>query len=91
MPRSIQDIIDHADGLSDQFEQFDLDAARERPVEEYLLERAVIARAACEQEVLRAVAAARTAGLSWRKIGSIVGSSAQAAHQLYGPILATDS
>lgn len=91
MPRSIQDIIDHADELANRFEDFDPDTARERPVEEYLLERAVIARSASEKEVVRAVIAARTAGLSWRQIGSIIGTSAQAAHQRYGPLLATET
>lgn len=86
MPRSIQEILDHADELADRFEQFDPDQANERSVDEYMLERAVIARAATEAELARAVVAARAAGVTWRRIGSIVGTSAQAAQQRYGAV-----
>ena len=89
MPRSIQDIIDHADQLAERFEHFDPDDAVEIPVEEYLLQRAVVARARTEQQLLEAVAKARSAGVSWQKIGSLVGTSAQAVQQRYGPALET--
>jgi len=49
MPRSIQDILDHADELAKRFEHFDPDHADEIPVEECLLQRAVVARARSEQ------------------------------------------
>ncbi|MGD9999424.1 MAG: hypothetical protein AB7R77_16145 [Ilumatobacteraceae bacterium] len=87
MPRSIQDILDHADGLAERFETFDPDDAVEIPVEEYLLQRAVIARARSEQQLLEAVVKARSAGMSWHKIGSLVGTSGQAAQQRYGAAL----
>ena len=45
MPRSIQEILDHADELAKRFDEFDPDQAKEIPVEEYLLQRAVVARA----------------------------------------------
>jgi hypothetical protein len=83
MPRSIQDILDHADQLAERFENFDPDDAVEIPVEEHLLQRAVIARARSEQQLLDAVAKARTAGMSWQKIGTLLGTSAQAAQQRY--------
>ena len=89
MPRSIQDIIDHADQLAERFEHFDPDDAVEISVEEFLLQRAVVARARTEQQLLEAVAKARSAGVSWQKIGSLVGTSAQAAQQRYGPALET--
>ena len=44
MPRSIQDILDHADELAARFENYEPEPTDERPVEEYLLERAAIAR-----------------------------------------------
>ena len=37
MPRSIQDILDHANELAQRFEDFDADEAEEISVEEYLL------------------------------------------------------
>lgn len=87
MPRSIQDILDHADELAHRFEHLDPDEATETPVEEYLLQRAVVARARTEQQVLDAVAKARSAGISWQKIGALLGTSAQAAQQRYGAVL----
>lgn len=87
MPRSIQEIIDHADELAQRFENLEPEAAEEIPVEEFLLQRAVVVRARSEQQVLEAVAQARAKGLSWQKIGSLIGTSAQAAQQRYGTAL----
>ena len=87
MPKSIQEILDHASDLADRFEQLDVDSATEIPVEEYLLQRAVVSRARSEQQLLDAVAQARAKGLSWQKIGALIGTSAQAAQQRYGAAL----
>lgn len=84
MPRLIQDIVDHADEIAARFERLDPQEAKEIPVEEHLLRRAVIARARSEQQVLDAVARARTSGMTWQRIGSFLGTSAQAAQQRYG-------
>ena len=83
MPRSIQDILDHGDELAKRFEGFDPKQAHDIPVEEYLLQRAVVARARSEQQLLDTVVAARAAGVSWQKIGTLLGTSAQAAQQRY--------
>jgi hypothetical protein len=87
MPRSLQDILDHADELAKRFEGFDPDQASEIPVEEYLLQRAVVARARCEQQLIDSVRGARAAGLSWQRIGALLGTSAQAAQQRYGAVV----
>ena len=87
MPQSIQDILDHADELAERFENFDPDQAVDVPAEEYLLQRAVVARARSEQQLIETVAKARSAGISWQKIGALVGTSAQAAQQRYGAFL----
>ena len=84
MPRSIQEILDHAEELAKRFEDYEPKPNDERSVEEYLLERATIARAQSERQVLDAVAAARRKGVSWQRIGEILGTSAQAAQQRYG-------
>lgn len=47
---------------------------------------AVRARAQVEQQVAAAVAGARADGKSWRVIGLILGTSAQAARQRYGQL-----
>jgi len=87
MPRSIQEILDHADQLAHRFETYEPAQGDERPVEEYLLQRAAVARARSERQVLDAVSAARAAGIPWARIGKLLGTSAQAAQQRYGPVV----
>lgn len=87
MPRSIQEILDHADELAQRFEDYEPSADDERPIEEYLLQRAVLTRARSERQILDAVIAARSAGISWAKIGGLLGTSAQAAQQRYGAVV----
>lgn len=87
MPRSIQEILDHADQLAERFEDYEPDADDERPVEEYLLERAAVARARGERQIIDAVTSARAKGISWQRIGEILGTSAQAAQQRYAAIV----
>jgi len=83
LPRSIQDILDQAEGLAERFEDYEPGDGDQGPVEEYLLRRAAMARARSEREVVDAVTAARSAGVPWSKIGEILGTSAQAAQQRY--------
>ncbi len=87
MPRSIQEILDHADELANRFEDYEPAGVDERPVEEYLLKRAALARARSERQVVEAVIAARSAGATWQKIGKLLGTSAQAAQQRYGSVV----
>lgn len=87
MPRSIQEILDHADELAKRFEDYEPKTEDERSVEEYLLERATIARARSERDVVEATTRARNTGMSWQRIGAILGTSAQAAQQRYGAIV----
>ena len=77
-------VLDHADELAKRFEDYEPAPGDERPVEEYLLQRAALARARSEQQI---IVAARIAGTSWQKIGAILGTSAQAAQQRYGPVV----
>lgn len=89
MPRSIQDILDHADQLADCFEDYEPKPGDDRPVEEYQLHRATLARARGEREVLEAVTTARAKGVSWARIGELLGTSAQGAQQRYGAVIET--
>jgi hypothetical protein len=84
MPRSIQEILDHADELAQRFVDYEPDPSDERPIEEYLLERAALARARGGRQIVDAVSAARAKGVSWQRIGELLGTSAQAAQQRYG-------
>lgn len=87
MPRSIQDILDHADELAERGEDYEPSASDERPLGEYLLQRAALARARGERQMVEAVIAARAEGLSWQRIGELLGTSAQAAQQRYGNMI----
>ena len=79
MPRSIQEILDHADELARRFEAYEPSASDERPVEEYLLQRAVLARAHSERQIVDAVISAPNAGISWARIRTIVRTEPEAA------------
>jgi len=72
MPRSIQEILDNADQLADQFEDYEPDATDERPVEEYLLQRAAVARARGERQVIESVTSARAKGIDGDPAGGPV-------------------
>ena len=76
-----------ADELAKRFEDYEPTESEERPVEEYLLERAVLERARSERQILDAVVAARAAGIPWVRIGELLGTSAQAAQQRYGTVV----
>ena len=86
MPRSIQEILDHADELEKKFQDYEPSDEDEVDVAEYLLRRAALNRARSERQVVEAVAAARAAGLSWKRIGQQIGTSAQGAQQRYGTL-----
>ena len=87
MPRSIQEILDHGDELAKRFEDYEPKPEDERSVDEYLIERAVLARARSERQLVDAIASARGNGVSWQQIGQLLGTSAQAAQQRYGHLL----
>ncbi len=87
MPRSIQDILDHADELAKRFEDYDPIPEDEVGVAEHLLRRAALARARSERQISEAVEVARRAGVSWKRIGTELGISAQAAQQRYGSVI----
>ena len=86
MPRSMQQILDHADELAKRFEDYEPSSGDEGDVAEYLLLRAALARARSERQIAEAIDAARHAGMSWKRIGDELGISAQAAQQRYGSI-----
>lgn len=74
MFRSIQQILDQADELADRCEAYEPSLDDERPVAEYLLQRAAYQRARCEHQIAQAVAAARADGSSWSDIHRILGA-----------------
>jgi len=81
----MQEILDHADQLAKRFKDYEPSPDDEVAVAEYLLRRATLARAQSERQIGEAVRAARRAGLAWKRIGTELGISAQAAQQRYRP------
>ena len=84
MPRTVEEILAHADELAAKFEAYEPDPADELDAQAVtLLRRAVAERSDAERHVVEAVKAARGAGLSWAAIGTLVGTSGEAARQRY--------
>lgn len=82
MPRSLHDILEHADELERRFA--DHDPANVRDAEPLrALRDAVTERAATERRIAEAVTAARKAGVSWSAIGGMLGTSGEAARKRY--------
>jgi hypothetical protein len=85
MPRTVQDILDHADELARKFEAYEPAAEDERDTEVFAtLRDAVVSRSDAERSIRTAVRDARAHGYSWAFIGSMLGTSGEAARQRYG-------
>jgi len=85
MPRTVQDILDHADELASRFEDYEPSAADERDPQVFAaLRDAVLSRSDAERSIKSAVEDARAHGYSWALIGSLLGTSGEAARQRYG-------
>lgn len=85
MPRSVQDILDHADELAARFERYTPKRGDERDPQAFAaLLHAVALRSDAERAVRAAVARARAGGYSWATIGELLGTSGEAARQRYG-------
>ncbi|ORW63750.1 hypothetical protein AWC24_02150 [Mycolicibacter senuensis] len=82
MPRTVEEILAHAEALADRFESDDFDGEKVSPAE-YELIVAARERASAEAQIAAAVAAARHEGASWSRIGKIIGTSGEAARQRY--------
>ncbi len=83
--RNVDDILKHTDELAKRFEDYEPKTDDERdPDAVDDLRRAVTARSDAERSIRDAVDQARHAGLSWALIGSLIGTSGEAARQRYG-------
>ena len=84
MPRSVEEILQHADELAERFENYDPDPAQELDAGAVALLRAAIReRSQAERHLIEAIRAARESGMSWAAIGTFVGTSGEAARQKY--------
>ena len=84
VPRTVQDIIDHSEELAKRFEDYEPAPGDERDPETFLqLRAAVTARSDAERLIRDLVVRAREESFSWAAIGSILGTSGEAARQRY--------
>lgn len=84
MPRTVQEILDHADELARRFENYEPSPQDERDPEAFAeLRQAVQSRSEAERSISDAVTHARASGYSWALIGSLLGTSGEAARQRY--------
>jgi hypothetical protein len=84
MPRTVQEILDHAEELARRFEEYEPDPKDSRETAGLGAVRdAVIARSEAELALAKAVRAAHRAGHSWQSIGAMLGTSGEAARQRY--------
>jgi hypothetical protein len=85
MPKSLDDRLSHDDDLARYFEHYEpSDEDRRDTASHNALVKAVHDRASAERDIDRAVGEMRIARWSWSTIGSILGTSGQAAQQRYG-------
>jgi hypothetical protein len=83
MPKSIEEILAHADELAEQFENLEPSDMRDATALRRV-RQAVLARADSERHLAEDVAAARADGHSWATIGAMVETTGEAARQRYG-------
>jgi hypothetical protein len=85
MPRSIDEILRQADDLADRFEKHDPDTDRVKDAAALrALRKSFKNRAEAERSLAKAVSTARAEGHSWAAIGTMIGTSGEAARQRYG-------
>lgn len=85
MPRTVKDILDHADELARRFEDYEPAPEDERDPRIFeALRDAVLSRSDAERSVHAAIDEAREHGYSWAFIGRLLGTSGEAARQRYG-------
>ncbi|MBU6245396.1 MAG: hypothetical protein KGP12_09290 [Actinomycetales bacterium] len=88
MPRTVEEILQHADELATRFEDGDEASGVGHDPHSVGLRVAVAARGEAERHLIEAVTAARTSGMSWAAIGQFVGTTGEAARQRYAAKLA---
>jgi len=91
MPRTAQEILDHADELAARFQAHEPGDDVHDATELRLVREAFLARADAERVLSDAVIRARHNGHSWASIGAMVGTSGEAARQRYGQSLNASS
>ncbi len=87
MPRSIQEILDRAEDLARDSEDYEPGSGDERSVEEYMLRRGRLGPGTLGAAGRRRDRGGTGFGWSWARAGKVLGTSAQAAPQRYGELV----
>jgi len=90
MPKSMEELIQHADDISEMFENWDSSKSIILSKEETAILRAVHQRCFQEKKIADAVRNARAKDISWKDIGFVLGTSAQSAHRKYSAFLSQE-
>jgi hypothetical protein len=91
MPKSMEELIQHADDISEMFENWDSSKSTILSKEETAILRAVYQRCFQEKKIADAVQNARAKNISWKDIGFVLGTSAQSAHRKYSAYLSHEA
>ena len=91
MPKSMEELIQHADDISELFEKWDSSQSIVLSKEEMAILRAVYQRCFQEKKIADAVQNARAKNISWKDIGFVLGTSAQSAHRKYSTYLSHEA
>ena len=84
MPRTVDEILQHADELAARFESYEPIPADELDTGAVALLRAAVAeRSQAERHLIDAIRKAREARMPWSAIGTFVGTTGEAARQRY--------
>ena len=84
MPRTVEEIMEQADALAARFEDYEPNPADEISAAALTaLRNAVTEQATAQRHLVDAVRQARAARMSWDSIGSLVGTTGEAARQRY--------
>jgi hypothetical protein len=88
MPRSLEEILAHADELADSFEAYEPQPEDQGKASSLMaLRLAAARRAEADRALLEAVVDARQHHVSWAAIGNLLGTSGEAARQRYGDLV----
>ncbi len=84
MPRTVEEILAHADELAARFENYEPKPGDELDLPAINALRAAVAeQSRAERHIVEAVRLARGTGMTWAAIGTFVGTSGEAARQRY--------
>ena len=86
-PKSGRRVLEDIENFLAEVETWDDLSERKLSQEEMAISSALMERSVWDGELCRTVAAARSAGTTWERIGRLLGITPQAAHKKYAPLM----